>query len=42
MVDDMGVTRRVTVSDYRIERMEGSLQKYSVDISVTKVNRGIS
>jgi hypothetical protein len=42
MVDDMGVTRRVTVSDYRIERMEGSLQKYSIDISVTKVNRGIS
>jgi hypothetical protein len=41
MVDDMGVSRRLTVSEYRIERQEGSLEKYSVDISAIKVNRGV-
>jgi hypothetical protein len=41
MIDDMGIKRRIAISDYNIERLEGSLAKYSVDIQATKVNRGV-
>jgi hypothetical protein len=40
MIDDMGVKRRMAVSHYTIDRQEGSLTKYSVDIQATKVDRG--
>jgi hypothetical protein len=40
MIDDMGVKRRMTVNHYNIERQEGSLTKYSVDIQAVKVDRG--
>lgn len=39
--DDMGVTKRVVVDDYSISRMEGNLNKYKVNISATKVDRGV-
>lgn len=42
MIDDMGVKRRIAVSNYDIERQEGSLAKYSVNIKAIKVNRGVN
>lgn len=42
MIDDMGVKKRVFVSDYSIDRQEGNLYKYLVSITATKVGRGLN
>lgn len=41
LIDDMGVNRRVTVSQYSIERQSTALQMYNVSITAVKVDRGI-
>lgn len=40
MIDDMDVTRKVSVSNYSIERKEGFAQMYDVSITVNKIDRG--
>lgn len=42
MVDDMGVSRRVMVKDYNVDRLEGFLQRYDITINAYKVDRGIA
>jgi hypothetical protein len=42
MIDDMGVKRRLAVTRYSIDRQEGSIAKYNVEISATKVDRGVN
>lgn len=40
MVDDMGVKRKITVGSYSIERQDGFMQKYNINLNVTKIDRG--
>jgi hypothetical protein len=42
LVDDMGVSRRVTVTNYGFEREDNSLTKYQVNLSIKKVGRGVN
>lgn len=41
MVDDMGVNRTITVSQFNPQRVDGYMQMYKVDITGTKVDRGV-
>jgi hypothetical protein len=38
----MGVSRRVTVTNYGFEREDNSLTKYQVNLSIKKVGRGVN
>lgn len=40
LIDDMDVRSRVMVNDYSISRDETSLKKYTVNLSVTRIDRG--
>lgn len=40
MTDDMGVTRDIAVSSYNIDRVDGYLQMYNIDLQVNKIDRG--
>lgn len=42
MTDDIGITRKVSVNDYSINRLEGNIHKYQVEISASMIDRGIS
>jgi hypothetical protein len=40
MTDDMGVTKKVFVSSYSLDRLEGHLTMYSLQLTVIKIDRG--
>lgn len=40
MIDDMGVNRKVTVSNYSIDRQDGYLTMYNIQLTVSKIDRG--
>jgi hypothetical protein len=40
MVDDMGVKRKITVSNYSIDRVAGYLTMYNIQITASKIDRG--
>lgn len=40
MTDDMGVKKMITVSNYSIDRVDGYLTMYNIQLSVTKIDRG--
>lgn len=40
MIDDMDIEKKVTVSNYSIDRVDGHLQMYNVDLTVSKIDRG--
>jgi len=40
MIDDMGIKRKVTVSSYQIDRVEGYLTMYNIQLQVDKIDRG--
>jgi hypothetical protein len=40
MTDDMGVQKKVAVANYTIDRMDGYLTMYDIQLTVTKIDRG--
>lgn len=40
MTDDMGVQKMVTVTNYTIDRVDGYLTMYNIQLIVTKIDRG--
>lgn len=40
MTDDMGVTRKVSVSSYSLDRADGYLTMYNLQLTVNKIDRG--
>lgn len=40
MIDDMNVTRKISVGSYTIDRVDGHLQMYNISLQVSKIDRG--